>query len=424
MKVEFRTGTAADAPDIIEVIERAFRSDPAEPKAQSLRRSVKRCPQEYRVLALDGLARGVVHIAKHRLSTGLGAVLKADVGHVSIHPDCQGLGFGSAMMRHCVKWLKEEGYDIARLGGYGSFYSRFGWEPFPRRYVEFIVAEAKAGARTLDPEQLFRLPEEYPGELRPYDDAKDALQRWQVQQRFNEGRPGAYVTHKPAPPKPQNAASRTDPLKIVYVRDGLVRGYAFASELPEDRTPFQARMVVSDFAYDLDSPQAAGLLVKSLLIEADRRGIERVTARIPFDDRVVSALQSAGIAVNLRELHGAPATNMMRVVNVASTLSHAAPDLEARLSQSASNGWSGAFVVDVHGDRARVCVEKGRVTVGEEGDGDIEIVLGHAELVSLVFGIRCFAEVTKLCYPAPGAEASSALSTMFPRQAPASGPWG
>ena len=103
--------------------------------------------------------------------------MKADVGHVSVHPDYQGQGFGSALMRHCVKWLRHAGYDIARLGGLVRFYSRFGWERLPRRYFEFPIREVKAGAQTLAPQKVLRLPEGYPGEIRPYNDGRDRLGR-------------------------------------------------------------------------------------------------------------------------------------------------------------------------------------------------------------------------------------------------------
>ncbi len=425
MKIEFRRGEERDVEDIVQVMSLAFNRPADHPRYAQMKRDVQRSPGEYQVLTVDGRVRGVVHIRTDRVRTGRGVVLKADVGHVSIAPEWQGQGLGSAMMRHGVKFLRREGYDLARLGGYAKFYARFGWEPFPRRYVEFQLADAKAGAAVLSVEELLRLPDSYPGELRAYDDARDRLQRWQAYERFNHERAGALVVDEPSAPDPAAAPPAPDPLRIVYERDGLVRGYVFAYQLPGDLTPFEAPIVVSDFACDLDQPQAAGLLLKRLLLTAHERGVSRVTARLPFDDRLLRALQDAGLSPNLRELHAAPACNMIRVVRLASFLEHLAPDLERRLAASAFADWTGAFVFDVGGQTAALRFAGAQAAVEEGDPGDaLHLALGHAEFVALAFGYRSFDETRVVCYPPLDARARGALQTLFPRQPAASGPLG
>lgn len=425
MHAEARTGTGDDVGQILEVMCRAFRLDEASSRYASLKAMAGSDAASFQVLAANGRVVGVARIWKQTLRTGIGAVVKGDVGQVSVHPDYQGRGHGSALMRHCVKWMRENGIDISRLGGLARFYSRFGWEQFPRRYMEFMVKEVKAGASVLTPEEVYRLPQDYPGKLRPYDDSRDRLGRWEVAERFNMHRPGSVVASLPSTQPKGDVRAKPNPLHVVYERDDRVLGFLSATEYPEEVSQFEARITIGDFAYDLDVPLAAELLLKHILLEAHERGVVRVSARIPFDERVIATIRDAGLSVELKELHASAASNMVQVVNLASTFEHWRPDLEARLASGPFQDWDGEFALVVGGRQEAVLrITHGAVNVVQETLPDALLSLSHADLVGMLFGIRSFGELPAASHAGLDAQELAVLGGLFPRMPAASGPWG
>lgn len=420
-----RTGTPEDSDHILEVMSRAFKHDESSPRYLTLKALASHNADRYQVLALDGRVIAVAHIGLDRLRVGRAHVVKGDVGHVSVHPDLQGQGYGSALMRHCVNWMAENGCDISRLGGFAGFYAKFGWEPFPRRYVEFRIQDVKAGPRVLSPDKLFALPGDYPGVLRPYDDHVDRLERWQVYERFNANRSGALVQDRPAEPsgKPGKPAE-DNPLRVVYERDGRMRGYAFALWRDEENSAFEAQVTIGDMAYDTDEPMALNLLLRHILLEAHARGATRITARIPFDAGIVADLRRAEINADFRELHASVASNMIRVVNLSSTLARTRTAFVARLGGGSLGDWRGALTFVVGEEQVTWRIDRADIeSVGGPGDG-VRVELGHAEFVALLLGVRSFGETLASHERRLGPVERGVLSVLFPRQPAASGPWG
>ena len=133
-----RCGTAGDAEDIFEVMAKAFRVEENSSRWHSWRSLATNQATQFRVLEIDGRIISVALISPQRLRVGRNCeIIKGDVGEVSTLPEFQGKGYGSALMRDVVEWMRKNNYDMSRLGGYAGFYSRFGYVPFPRRFVEF-----------------------------------------------------------------------------------------------------------------------------------------------------------------------------------------------------------------------------------------------------------------------------------------------
>ena len=56
------------------------------------------------------------------------------VGNVATHPDHEGHGYMNTLLNSAMDIVKEEGYDICRLGGNRARYLRFGFELCGRNY--------------------------------------------------------------------------------------------------------------------------------------------------------------------------------------------------------------------------------------------------------------------------------------------------
>ena len=435
-----RCGTPDDAEGIFEVMAKAFRVEENSSKWHSWKNLATNQATGFRVLEIDGKIISVALISPQRLRVGRNCeVIKGDVGEVSTLPEFQGKGYGSALMRDVVKWMSEHNYEMSRLGGYAGFYSRFGYVPFPRRFVEFTLESVKAGASTISAEEMYRPPEGLPGIVRSYD-ADDSFRRDELYQIFNGERSGAMVRdlnplqssvrlRKAA--KTSATPLLSDPFRLVYEVDGIVEGYLFATDYGRDVTPFEAHITIGDIAFNPECPDALEGLMKQILHFACQRGIKRVTARLPFDTAVLSILTQAKITFKLEELQGAYATNMIQIINLESMFRKICPELTARLRNSTVGNWHKFdskdvfdLVIGFEGQRIGLRISKAEVNIYPVDSSTIQMLADQTTLMKLIFGIISFEEAAVANRQNLDSFGSSLLSTWFPRQPCASGPWG
>jgi len=416
-----RTATPADAEAVGLVTQEAFGGSHAGWVAEACRRT----PEAWRVLEHNGRIVSVCQIQLHPLRIGRCQINKGDVGHVSTLPEFQGRGFGSELMRDTIGYLKEAGCQIGRLGGLIAFYSRFGWVPFARRYYEFPLEPARAGVRTLQPDEYLQPPKGFRGFVVPFDPVRHHEARARLHEAFNRDRTGAAVVTFGEPPKRHEAKPDDTGLRLACEMGGELAGYVFAFARPQDHTAFEAQVEIGEVAFDYGKPEALGALVAQVLRVAYQRGAKRVTGRLPFDERVESALRAAGIPYHLVEIHTAPASNMIRIVDLLGLLKRIASELEARLAASAVAEWEGelAFCLD---DAQSAVVESkgGSMGVWDWTPGEFRVNLDQATVLKLVLGLRSFSECARVNSVTDARIATEVCNALFPRQATASGVWG
>jgi len=428
MKKIFRQGARDDADGIFDVVSTAFKLPPSDSKWEIRRREAFEHPELFRVLELGGRVVSVVRILRQRVAVGGSFVIKGDVGQVSTHPDFQGRGLMTELMNDCVEWMRAEGFDISRLGGLVHFYSRFGYEPFPRRYIEFPLTPARAAGRTQSPAELLAPLDPSPGTVRPFDPVKDGEQKAELARRFSLGRTGAPVSD--GNPHPRRGAKPADnpppdvhPLRFVYERDGEVRGYLFAAEHHEEANETQAKFHISDAAFDPLEPGAAPALINHLLHIVLERGGTRVTSRLPFDPVLCERIQKGGVKLRLVELCAAFASNMMRIINLESMFKRILPELESRLSSSPARSMRHRITLHVAGESVQLDAAGGRVSVSRAAEG-AGVTLTQVEMLKLLLGIASAHELSFSRAGALSPEDVGLLAALFPRQATASGMWG
>ena len=436
-----RCGAADDAEGIFEVMAKAFRVEENSSRWHSWRSLATNQATRFRVLEIDGKIISVALISPQRLRVGKSCeIIKGDVGEVSTLPEFQGEGYGSALMRDVVEWMRENEYDMSRLGGYAGFYSRFGYVPFPRRFVEFSLESVKAGASTISAEEMYCPPEGLPGIVRSYDADYDSIRRDELYQMFNGERSGAIVRdfnppHSTSPISKSVKAPATpslfNPFRLVYEVDGIVEGYLFATDYGRDVTPFEAHITIGDIAFNPARPDALEGLLKQILHFACGRGIKRVTARLPFDTAVLSVLTQAKITFKLEELQGAYATNMISIINLESLFRKISPELTARLRASTVGNWQkfasqDVFDVEIGFENQRVglCVSDAGVSISPTNNATIQLITDQATLMKLIFGIISFEEAVIANREYIDSFGVALFSAWFPRQPCASGPWG
>ncbi|NPV48115.1 MAG: GNAT family N-acetyltransferase [Armatimonadetes bacterium] len=359
-------------------------------------------------------------VLPHTIQVGKCTILKADVGHVAVRPERQGEGLGSHLMEELMRLLPGEGFHCTRLGGLMKFYRRFGYEPFPRRYVQFEVQPLDAELRGVRWAEKLGLSPELQARVRPYDPHGDHAAVGELLSQYNAGRPGRLVESR-GTPAPEGTAP--DPLTLVYEVEGVIRGYLQGNLGPVHAGQPPTYQVI-DFALDYGYPEAGEALLKTFLRQAATVAPTTVTCRLPYEERLFDLLNAATLQFDVLEMRGGFDGNMMQVLDLAGMLQAIAPELSARLQAAGCCPWEGTLGLRIPRHEATLNICADTVTAGPAvlpGSPVIEIT--HATVLKWVLGLCGAAEFPHLMEHLAGPQ-RIVLSILFPRLPAASGVWG
>ncbi|OGV74689.1 MAG: hypothetical protein A3K19_25445 [Lentisphaerae bacterium RIFOXYB12_FULL_65_16] len=414
--IQIRTGTAADRDAVREVAAKAFpKNDPDHMLASH---PIVGERSFWRVQVADGgRIIGAVHVRRDQVPVGKALVVKGDVGAVSTLPEYQGKGHGTRLMQDTVAWMRDNDYDLSRLGGYGTFYSRFGYLRFPRRYYEIRLGDtATIGAATIE-EGRIPIDAEAVTHMRPYNPATDGMALTALRRSFNAGLNG-FV-----PPAPDSIfRPAADAWHAVYEENGTIRAYVLGQQLPKEVSEFEARVVLSECGCAPGAEEPLARVLEFVCNQAWAKQFTRITARFPFIPALSGVLARTRIRFSMVETYGGLASNMLQIVNLRSLMTRLAPELEARLADSGLTPPVCTFDLAIAKERVRLTVADAKIAVGpSEGTADA-VVIDEFVLLQLVLGMLSFTEVEDRV-PAPPAVARL-LRVLFPRTAVVSGVWG
>jgi predicted N-acetyltransferase YhbS len=402
-ELKFRTAAADDAAGIARVLE-VFSSAPkTTQQMQEQVEHVRQTAQQWRIGVRHSEVVSAAHAAPSQVWFGASLIRWADVGEVSVLSSLHGQGIGSRAMSDVVRWMRQEGFAVSRLGGLIRFYSRCGYEPFPRCYIEFPVTDfIRAGASRVPFEAVLTPAFSDIGEVRPFDEQRDVAGAWQVIENFTRHRTGCRAWQTPG----EIPANMRD--SLVYERAGQVRGIMRCKEYETDMSCSEASITIYSLCYDLDCPAALDALIKYALNRAHQRKAARVTAYLPLNDDVISHLQHLGLDYNLCETMGAVAGNMIQIINLRAMLEQMQPELQRRL---AATPWSGSVTIDLGDQQAALEYAAGRLEVCEAREDTTTLRLSHTEWLRAVLGVPPSSWHRLL---APRNEAWPVLNALFP----------
>lgn len=410
----FREAVPADKAAVVATVGGAFGFGPGTPRWQHTEHVFAAPGRTWLVLEEDGAVVATLCVNSARLRVGRGYLLKGDVGEVAVRPERQAQGLGTALMRHTVDWLGRNHYDISRLGGLVRFYSRFGYEPFVRRYVEFYLNPGVgAGAATLVPPYLAE-----PAERRVFPLA--SLDEWQhcrrVQAACNGWRTGAAIEDDaPVTEMPSGAY-------LVYREGEGVLAWLQTVEHPIDRTEFESRLSIGAGAWEEGRPEALAALVAHVLREGHARGHQKVSARLPFDPKLFAALTEAYLPYKAVELHEASAGTMVQVHNLRSLIDHLLPELDHRW-RAAALPLSTSLAVRAAGQEVTLSLTpEGAAIV--HGLGQEQVSLASPALLGLALGLHSPSYLLDRGIAERSPRLMLLLGLLFPEQLAISGTWG
>jgi len=419
MTTRFRAATAADQEETLQVLSQAFGREKGSQKFERDAASVRAHPESYRVLESNGKIVSALHISQHRIQIGSSVITKADVGEVSTLPEHQGKGFGTQLMEETVRWMRQEGFHLSRLGGYTKFYRRFGWIHFPRGFIEFPLAGLTSRGGHTAPDGFLRA--DYPGQIRPYHPTADYLAHYRLYGEFNHNRTGAQP-QGPASPPGENPNWEPNPWRIVYEEAGEVLAYLFAQTAPTDHTRFETRVTIPDAAVAPEFPKPLGYLLSHILLAAHHYGASTVSARLPLDPYLYPIYRdySLGFIPTLWET--TESGNMLQVIDFPGLIATLIPDLQTRLNKTAIPVQNGGLRLCVNGQTADLQLRNGKLT---QQPGDFPKIEMNQELFcSMLLGLQPVFHIVRQLPSRHTQESVALLEALFPPQPTATGIWG
>jgi putative acetyltransferase len=419
VSLSLRRATANDVPALTDIRCAAFAVGDDPGVLEEARRDVEEEWPHCFLLEEDGVPVAAAGVYPHRIQVGRCAILKADVGHVGVLPERQGQGLGTRLMQELMALLPAEGFHCTRLGGLMAFYRRFGYEPFPRRYIQIEVQPPEARLKAFRWAELLAVPPELAPHVRPYDPAADHAGRWELTQRFNAGRSGHLVE---SPGRPPPAGAPPDPLSLVYEEAGVVRGFlrGYLGPVHAGQPPVYH---IAQLAVDYDCPAAAEALLKTFLTQAASIAPTTVWGRMPYDERLFDLMNAVGIQFEVVEMRQGFDGNMMQVLDLPGLLATIAPELTARLQVAGCCPWEGSVGIRIPRHEVVLGVSAAGVTVVAGPPVGPVIETNHATILKWVLGITGAAEYPWLTSDLTGPQRVT-LSLLFPRLPTASGVWG
>jgi len=414
-----RAAVRGDMETIVRIQAGAFQKHYEEDASRldRLRENLSRKLAGWLMFEKDGKTIGCAHVLPQTLRIGKAKIVKGDLGYVAIPPEYQGQGLGHQLLTEALAWMKEQDYDLSRLGGLVKFYRRFGYQRFFRRFLEIKAGiMARAGASMVQEGEL-PMPEVWKKAIRRFSRKKDETSFLAVRSAFQKNYQGSMDVS----PKELGVPGES-PLALVFEDKGKIVAYLLGGEYPEEMTEAEARITIGEVGYrrGYEHGLAAMLLhVHNLALE---KGIHRITVRTPFDPEFIRVLSTTPVRFNLVETYEGASGNMLQVVNLRSLIEHLVPELEARIKGST---WQGTILLQIEKDEVRLAAKGGRIRVGVRGKGGIKLSIKEFYLMQMVLGMLSFDEIRHLVGGRKLRPRDAAfLNDLFPRRAVYSGVWG
>lgn len=416
-----RVATQADIDTVFEILSTAFKMEGKPEKLEITRKLVEQKFAEFLLLEDGNQIVAALHAARHVLQVGTAQIFKADVGHVAVRPEFHRKGYGTALMQASTVFLKEHGFHIARLGGLMRFYSRFGYEPFPRRVLRIQVEPMDEVFKGRKRSEILALPPELTEGIRAYRPATDYAAKHALKRAWNLNRSGAV-------PLAQTVLPGTGPepgkntLEFIYEKDGKLRGYLKGDFAKIHTHAPEPTYCINELVYDTNCPEACEALLKTFIFRAAEIAPTTITARLPFDETLFADINRADIAFEVVEMRQAADGNMMKIIDLIALLKAISPELRHRLEACGVRTLRGRFRFVLPDGEAGLLVSRGTLRIGPPGDDAIPVRTDQSTFLKWVFGIAGFAEFA--LSDGIAAEERLLLNILFPRCPCATGMWG
>ena len=285
--MEIRGARESELEQVVELSCLAFNPDGHERYWQYVRGdSSYRLPQT-RVVVVNDQVVSTLRVWERRMRVGTSLVTMGGIGGVCTHPNYQGVGYASALMRNTIDYLRTTGCDLGVLFTIipEAFYRRLGWTTLP---LHGFNVSCNSATCAVDSSEWHVTDFNAETDL----DAVAALyDLTNAQQSGTITRTRAYWDMVPS-------RIREVLPTVVARRDGHIGGYLnygmYDSGL---QTPHTKTAEVREVGYIPNHPEVLEALVSHFLKVCEAQGVEEIGGRFPsqhpFAERLIAGGNSS-----------------------------------------------------------------------------------------------------------------------------------
>ena len=307
--MEIRGIRESELAEMIDLQCRVFRPDGHERYSQYVRTDPSYRYDQSRVVVVNGEIVSTLRVWKREMRIGSIAVPMGGIGGVGTHPEHQGIGYATALMKDTIAYMRTVDYDVGVLFSAipCAFYRKLGWASVPlagfrvTRRVSVGLGETDWG-------------------VVPFDEDRDLKDCIALYDQHNAQQSGSLVRVRSY--WESGPARLREILPTVVARSENKLGGYLNFQVGEKSVN------ILEVAYDRTQPEALTALVNHLLEICERKDVEELHGDIPHRHPMVDLLVEGTAGDTF--LTG-NAAMMLYPVNLLSLFQRLLPELQVRL---------------------------------------------------------------------------------------------
>ena len=355
--MEIRGVCESELTEMIDLQCRVFRPDGHERYRQYVRTDPSYRYDQSRVVLVNGEIVSTLRVWEREMRIGSIAVPMGGIGGVGTHPDHQGTGYATALMKDTISYMRTVGYDVGVLFSAipCAFYRKLGWASVP--LAGFRVTRR----RTIG-------LEEAEWRVEPFDEGRDLEPAIALYDKHNAEQSGSLVRVR-SYWKSGPARLRDILPTVVARRENSLGGYL-------NFQVGEKSVNVLEVVYDRTQPETLTALVNHLLQVCEREGVEELHGDIPHRHPMVDLLVEGTAGDTF--LTGNSAM-MLYPVNLLSLFQRILPELQARLDAANQTFVPVSICFALNDQEAGLCLQDdGTLHISDSDEGVIRLALpGH-----------------------------------------------
>lgn len=308
--MEIRGVRESELAEMIDLQCRVFRPDGHERYQKYVHTDPSYRYDQSRVVLVNGQMVSTLRIWEREMRIGSIAVPMGGIGGVGTHPDHQGAGYATALMKDTITYMRTAGYDLGVLFSAipCAFYRKLGWASVPLAGFQ-VTRRRNIGLGETE------------WHVEPFDEGRDLETAIALYDNHNAQQSGSLVRTRSY--WESGPARLRDILPTVVARRGDRLGGYLNFQVDEKSVN------ILEVAYDRAHPQALTALVSHLLQVCERERVEDLHGHIPHRHPLVDLLVEGTAGDTF--LTGDSAM-MLHPVNLPALFQRLLPELQSRLA--------------------------------------------------------------------------------------------
>ena len=355
--MEIRGVRESELAEMIDLQCRVFRQDGHERYSQYVRTDPSYRYDQSRVVVVNGRIVSTLRVWEREMRIGSIAVPMGGIGGVGTHPDHQGAGYATALMKNTIAYMRTVGYEVGVLFSAipCAFYRKLGWASVP--LAGFRVSRRQSAGLG-----------ETEWRVEPFDEGRDLEASIELYNGYNARQSGSLV--RPRSYWNSGPARLRGILPTIVARQGNRLG-AYLNFQVDSKS-----VNILEVAYDQTQPQALTALVSHLLQVCEREGVAELYGDIPHRHPIVDLLAEGTAGDTF--LTGNSAM-MLYPVNLSVLLQRLLPELQTRLDAANQKFAPVSICFAVNDQEAGLrLLDNGTLQTFDSDEGAIRLALpGH-----------------------------------------------